>query len=181
MNDLQEPVRRPWAMTLLLVLSLLNAVFQIFSALFTYLFMPIMKQMLESGELEEQMQLFGSSMDETTLQAVMDNIAVQLSVQPVYYLLIGLLYIGSLVGVIKMFKMQRLGFHIYSIAQMLILIVEVAFLYSNQPRNPFFNEFLMTVMFILFYHMSFKRIEFMQNINKRPDGDNPSDSDNTIE
>ena len=51
MNDLQEPVRRPWAMTLLLVLSLLNAVFQIFSALFTYLFMPIMKQMLESGEL----------------------------------------------------------------------------------------------------------------------------------
>ncbi|MCR5013587.1 MAG: hypothetical protein K6A28_02310 [Bacteroidales bacterium] len=165
MNDLQEPVKRPLGMTIFLVLSLINAVFQIFSSLFTYLFMPAMKELLETGQLEEQLEVFMPTIDEEMADAVMNNITTQLSVQPVYYLLLGLLFIGSLVGVLKMFKLQRLGFHIYSISQMLILIVQVAFLYSKQAHNPFFNEFLTTLMFILFYHLCFKRIEFMENAN----------------
>ena len=168
MNDLQEPVKRPWAMTFLLVLSFLNAVSQILRSLFTYLFMPVMKEMLENGQLEEQIQLLMPTMDEATLDAVLDNLTIQLSVQPIYYLLIGLLFVGSLVGVIKMFKLQRIGFHIYSIAQLLILIVDVVFIYSKQAHNPFFNEFLMTLLFILFYHLSFKRIELMQKQGNEP-------------
>lgn len=159
MNEIQEPIKRPVGMTILLVLSLVNAIFQVFSSIFTYLFMPVMKEMMESGQLEEQLQLFMPTLDEATKQGVLDNLATQLSVQPVYYLLIGVLFIGSLVGVLKMFKLQRLGFHIYSIAQMLILITQVAFIYSKQSQSPFFNEFLMTLMFILLYHLFFKRIE----------------------
>ena len=162
MNNIEEPVKRPWGMTLFLVLSLINAIFQIFSSIFTYLFMPVMRELLENGQLEEQLQLFMPSMDEAMRQSVMDNLANQLAVQPGYYLLIGVLFIGSLVGVLKMFKLQRLGFHVYSLSQLLILIAEVAFIYSKQPENPFFNEFLTTVMFILFYHLCFKRIEYMQ-------------------
>ena len=162
MNNIEEPVKRPWGMTLCLVLSLINAIFQIFSSIFTYLFMPVMRELLENGQLEEQLQLFMPSMDEAMRQSVMDNLANQLAVQPGYYLLIGVLFIGSLVGVLKMFKLQRLGFHVYSLSQLLILIAEVAFIYSKQPENPFFNEFLTTVMFILFYHLCFKRIEYMQ-------------------
>ena len=168
MNDFQEPVKRPWAMTFLLVLSFLNAVSQILRSLFTYFFMPVMKEMLENGQLEEQIQILMPTMDEATLQAVLDNMTIQLSVQPFYYLLIGLLFVGSLVGVIKMFKLQRIGFHIYSIAQLLILIVDVVFIYSKQAQNPFFNEFLMTLLFILFYHLSFNRIELMQKQDNGP-------------
>ena len=74
-------------------------------------------------------------------------------------MLTALLYVGSLIGVIKMFKLQRTGFHVYSISQMLILIVSVICIYSKQGTDGFFNEFLMTVMFILIYHLYLKRIE----------------------
>jgi hypothetical protein len=159
MNDIQEPVRRPVGMTILLVLSLINALFQIFSSIFTYLFMPFMKEMMESGQLEEQLQLFMPNMEEAMRQTMLDNLATQIGVQPIYYLLIAVLFIGSLVGVLKMFKLQRIGFHIYSISQMLILITQVAYIYSKESQSPFFNEFLMTLMFILLYHLYFKRIE----------------------
>ena len=62
-----------------------------------------------------------------------------------------------------------MGFHIYSISQLLILIAEVAFVYSKLPQNPFFNEFLSTVMFILIYYLFFKRIEFMRNQSNQPE------------
>lgn len=163
MNEIQEPARRPVGMTILLVLSLVNAIFQIFSSIFTYLFMPLMRELMDNGQLEEQLELFMPTIDDTARQAVLDNLATQLEVQPLYYLLIGVLFIGSLVGVLKMFKLQRLGFHIYSIAQFLILIVEVAFVYSKQAQNPFFNEFLMTIMFILLYHLYFKQMESKKN------------------
>ena len=159
MNEIQEPVRRPVGMTILLVLSLINALFQIFSSIFTYLFMPFMKEMMESGQLEEQLQLFMPNMEEAMRQTMLDNLATQIGVQPIYYLLIAVLFIGSLVGVLKMFKLQRIGFHIYSISQMLILIAQVAYIYSKESQSPFFNEFLMTLMFILLYHLYFKRIE----------------------
>ena len=163
MNEIQEPARRPVGMTILLVLSLVNAIFQIFSSIFTYLFMPLMRELMDNGQLEEQLELFMPTIDDTARQAVLDNLATQLEVQPLYYLLIGVLFIGSLVGVLKMFKLQRLGFHIYSIAQFVILIVEVAFVYSKQAQNPFFNEFLMTIMFILLYHLYFKQMESKKN------------------
>lgn len=159
MNEIQEPVRRPVGMTILLVLSLINALFQIFSSIFTYLFMPFMKEMMENGQLEEQLQLFMPNMEEAMRQTVLDNLATQIGVQPIYYLLLAVLFIGSLVGVLKMFKLQRIGFHIYSISQMLILITQVAYIYSKESQSPFFNEFLMTLMFILLYHLYFKRIE----------------------
>ncbi len=161
MNEIQTSPKRPVGMTILLVLSLLNACMQIFSALGMYVTTPMMSEMLENGGLEEAMapfitimQLEGDALDE--FWTIIEN---RLTVNPVYYLLIAVCYVGSLVGVLKMFKIQRLGFHIYSIAQMLILIVGVIFVYSKQGQNSFFNEFLTTVMLILLYHLYFKRIE----------------------
>lgn len=158
-------------MTILLVLSLINAIYQLFSSLFTYLFAPMMREMLDSGQFEESLRLFMPNADDSMVETMMDNIATQLSVNPNYYLILFVLFLGSLIGVIKMFKLQRLGFHIYSISQFLILISGVVFIHSKQAQGSFFNEFLTTILFILIYHLYFKRIEFQkQQLNQNDHG-----------
>lgn len=148
-------------MTILLVLSLINAILQIFSAFGMWVTTPVMSQMLADGTLEESMApvLTLMRMDDEAARAFWEVLESRLTINPLYYLFTALLYIGSLIGVIKMFKLQRMGFHLYSISQMLLLIVSVIYIYSTQGSAGFFNEFLMTVMFILIYHLYLKRIE----------------------
>ena len=147
----------------MLILSLINAIYQSLSSLILYLYRPIMENMMESGQIEESLRVLFPTMDNTMFEAMMDNVAVQLQVNPNYYLILFVLFIGSMVGVLKMFKLQRIGFHIYSISQLLMLIAAVAFVRPNNSQFSFFNEFLTTLMFILIYHLFFKRIEFQQS------------------
>ena len=158
---MDSTVKRPVGMTILLVLSLINAILQIFSSLGMWITTPVMSEMLANGELEESMAPFLAlmQMDDAATKAFWEVLESRLAINPLYYLFTALLYIGSLIGVIKMFKLQRTGFHMYSIAQMLLLIVSVIYVYSTQGSAGFFNEFLMTVMFILIYHLYLKRIE----------------------
>lgn len=169
MNEIEPQVKRPVGMTILLVLSLLNAIYQIVSSLFIFILMPAMKQMVETNQIEDLLESYMPMLDSSMVETVTENLSVQLSVSPYYYLLLAVLYAGSLAGVLRMFRLERIGFHIYSISQMLILIAEVAFVYTKLPQNPFFNEFLMTVMFILIYHLFFKRIEIMKSQSNQPE------------
>ena len=147
-------------MTILLIFSLANACLQIFGNLGTCLTAPMMSQMLANGELIKEMEpvftILHTSDEEINL--FLQILEDQLSISKVYYLLTALLYIGSLVGVVMMFRLQRTGFHVYSISQMLLLIVAVVYIYSHETSG-FFSEFLLTAMLILIYHLFFKRIE----------------------
>ncbi|MBO7082725.1 MAG: hypothetical protein J6W30_02640 [Bacteroidales bacterium] len=169
MMESAQPVKRPIGMTILLVLSLVNACMQIFSNLFMFVTAPILKEMMESGELEDSVIPMLSSVDETMVESFSSMMELWMGIPTVYFLITGVFFIGSLVGVVKMFKLQRLGFHIYSISQILILINAVAFVYSHTPQNPFFSEFLTTAMFILIYHLYFKRIEYDSQAKREQD------------
>lgn len=162
-----QPIRHPVGMTILLALSFLNALFNIISAPFMYFMTPMMNEMLASGALEETLQPFLANMSEADMASLMDRWQLMMNINPLYYLFNLVLYIGSMVGVVKMFKLQRQGFHIYAISQFLILINSVVFIYSKQPENSFFTEFLTTVMLILIYHLFLKRIELMQQQSDR--------------
>ena len=168
---MEDTVKRPVGMTILLVLSLINAILQIFSSLGMWISTPVMNQMLANGELEESMAPFLAlmQMDDAATEAFWEVLESRLTINPIYYLFTALLYVGSLIGVIKMFKLQRIGFHFYSISQMLLLIVSVIYVYSTQGSTGFFNEFLMTVMFILIYHLYLKRIENDPNNQREQD------------
>lgn len=157
-----QPIRRPTGMTILLVLSFLNALFNIFSAPFMYFMTPMMNEMLAAGTFEETLKPFLANMSEADVAAAMERIQFLVNVNPMYYLFNFVFYIGSMIGVVKMFKLQRQGFHFYAISQFLILINSVVFIYSKQPENTFFTEFLTTIMLILIYHLFLKRIELLQ-------------------
>ena len=170
-----NPVKRPAGMTFLLVLSLLNAIYQALSAIVLYFSRPVMRTMLENGQLEDQIQLFFPNMDDTMMDTLLDGMAAQLDVHPVYYLILFVLYIGSLIGVLKLFKLQRLGFHIYSISQLLLLIAAVVFVVPHQAQSTFFNECLFTLLFILIYHLCLKRVELQARQTDRNPPTDPTD------
>lgn len=174
----QSSIKRPTGMTILLVLSFINACLQIFSSLGMYITAPIMSELLANGQMEESMKPFFTlfSMNQDDINQMMDVMEMRLSINRVFYLITAALYVGSMVGVVKMFKLQRIGFHIYSISQLLILITAAAFVYSKQGQNTFFNDFLTTILCILIYHLYFKRLEFQeQQINQNVDRDGQTD------
>ena len=161
-TNVQQPQNRPTGMTILLVLSFINACWNIMKSIVMYFTTPQMATMLDNGEFEEMMEPF-SAMGEDFLQAMTNSVTVLPQINPNYYLILLVLFIASLIGVLKMFKGDKRGFHIYSIAQILMLIDASVFVYPLQKPSPFTSDLLLTAIFILLYYLYFKRTEMSQN------------------
>ena len=164
-----QPPKRPKGMTILLVLSLINACWNILSATIMFLTMPIMTEMMQNGQVEEMLAPFSNTLNEEMREAMTASMNMMTQISPKYWLILALLFVGSLVGVIRMFKYDKIGFHIYSISQILMLINASAFLYPKQPQSGFVSDLLLTLIFILLYYLYFKRMEMMSNPPQNPE------------
>ncbi len=77
-------------------------------------------------------------------------------ISPSFYLLQGLLSGVSLTGAIFMWDLKKAGFHIYTIAQILLLIVPKLFI----PNLPFPGmELLISFLFVFYYSRFLKIME----------------------
>jgi len=94
---------------------------------------------------------------------ITDSATMLSQVSPIYYLILLVLFVGSLVGVIMMFKANKRGFHIYSIAQIGMLIAASVYIYPLQKPSPFVSDLMLTAIFILLYYLYFKRMEITQS------------------
>ena len=159
-----EQKKRPTGMTFFLVLSFINACWNILSSIVMYFSTPMMAKLVENGEFENALEPFVATFGEEMRQAMMENMTRLTSIDPRYYLFLLVLFIGSLIGVLKMFKWDKRGFHIYSIAQILMLINASVYVYPLQHPSPFTYDLLLTVMFILMYYLYFKRKEQFENM-----------------
>ncbi len=148
-------------MTILLVLSFINACWNILRSFVMYFTTPIMSKMLDDGQFEEMMKPF-SSFGEDFTNAMTDSMNLLTQINPNYYLILLALFIASLIGVIKMFKNDKRGFHIYAIAQICMLIAHSVFVYPLKKPSPFISDLLLTAIFILLYYLYFKRMEMTQ-------------------
>lgn len=173
METTQQPQKRPVGMTILLVLSFLNACLNIFSSLIMYFSTPMLSEMMRNGQFEDTMSSITPSMNEEMRQSMIDTMNVFANIKPVYYLFILLLFVASLVGVLRMFKWNKTGFHIYAIAQMLILIVSSIYRYPLMHPSPFTTDLLLTAMFIAVYYMYFKRMEMQGQDGQKDNFTNP--------
>ena len=150
-------------MTILLVPSLINACWNIFSSSISLIMKPVMSEMLNNGQFDEMMQPF-SAMGGEFSKAMNEGMQVFSQIDSKFYLILLVLFIASLIGVIKMFKGDKRGFHIYSIAQICMLIDNSMFVYPLQKPSPFFSDMMLTAMFILLYYLYFKRMEMAKNM-----------------
>ncbi len=126
--------------------------------------LPTMKEMYESGMIrfDERMTVMFEEM---------------LKDPQSYYLCMSLLYAGSLAGVILMWNLRKSGFHLYTLAQLLVPVVTVLFIGKERFG---FGDLMLTLLFVVFYYFSLKRLgvfsgETSQNVKADETKD---DSDN---
>jgi len=111
------------------------------------------KKMLANDDMmEAYTKLLGNQAD--TMIKVYETM---FSVDRIYFILEALLSIGSFVGVLFMWRLQKKGFHIYTIAQILMLIVSAILFYGVVGTKPW-GDVLWTVFFVLWYLPFYKKV-----------------------
>lgn len=127
--------KRPELLTLLCILTFIYSGLQTLSNLFMLLNRDFISDNIE-----------GSGFQLEDLQPILD-------MPSLFFLLNTFLFTAVLVGAIYMWSLKKIGFHIYTLAQIALLFVISIF-------NPFnitpFAEILMTSMFILLYYRHLK-------------------------
>ena len=165
----EQVQKRPTGMTILLVLSFINACWNILTSLVMYVMTPKMAEMVQTGQIEEMMAPYSALIGEEQQQLAMDGMKMMAQIDPKYWLFLLILFIGSLMGVIRMFKGDKRGLHIYAISQILMLINSSVYFYPKQAQSGFVSELLLTIIFILLYYLYFKRMEMSNDIPQSPD------------
>lgn len=152
-NINEKSAVRPGILTVLCVLSFINAVYNALVGLITFLFydtfLNVFKQIEEKEEFENMIDQFGDSWKQM--------IETMFSVNRSYYLINALLFIGSFIGVSMMWKLRKRGFHIYAISQILMLIVSTIFVWNVVGGSPVMN-LIWTAVFVLLYFTYYKRV-----------------------
>ena len=169
MMETTQTKKRPTGMTILLVMSFINACWNILSSLVMFMATPKLAEMAQNGEAENLMAPFTATMSEEMRESMLAGMNMIAQIDTKYWLFLGILFIGSLMGVIRMFKGDKRGLHIYAISQILILINASFYLYPHQPQSSFVSDLLLTAIFVLLYYLYFKRMEMQNNEPQTPE------------
>ncbi len=73
-----------------------------------------------------------------------------------FFLCFGLLNASTFIGAIQMWKLKKIGFHIYSVSKLLLLIIPFIFI-SNFPSS--LGSMFSTLAFILLYRSFYKQMK----------------------
>jgi hypothetical protein len=153
----QEGPVRPGMLTILCILSFINAVYNgivnFISFAFYDTFTSIFEQMRNGeGMFADMAEQMGDSW-ETMAEAS----ALAFSVGSGYYFIEMILYIASFIGVLMMWRLQKRGFHIYAISQILMLIATSICVVSKIGGGFPFGPILWTAFFVLMYYSHYKK------------------------
>lgn len=150
-----------------LVLSMIGSGWSAISYLLTGLMQPSMQKMVEEGTVKIPDE-FASAFD------------MMMNSPRSYFLLAGALYALSLAGVIMMWKLRKNGFHYYTLAQLLVLVVTGLFLGKMYLS---LGDIMLTALFVGYYFVAFKRLEALsadieptQKQDEEPHSDDSQDN-----
>ncbi|MBP5643942.1 MAG: hypothetical protein J6X10_06930 [Bacteroidales bacterium] len=145
-----KPVR-PFGLSFICVLSFINAVWQFIINFLAFAMFNTMKTVTTDENYADMMENLNIDMDQMET-----NLASFFAPGKFYYLLTALIYIGSFFGVLYMWRLQKKGFHIYTIAQVLLLIVMVLMFTSVTGASPWSNV-VFTAIFIGLYFIYYRK------------------------
>ncbi|MDY0103939.1 MAG: hypothetical protein RBS07_13475 [Lentimicrobium sp.] len=127
--------KRPPGLTLLCILTFIGSGISVISSIFivlAYDLIPLAAEQSPVPNIEEMIQLVLTAGKE-------------------FFMVMGLLYALSLLGAIYMWKLSKKGFHIYTSAQLVMLIVPLLMIKGYQTP---FTTVLLTASFILAYGLN---------------------------
>ncbi len=135
--------KRTQQLTFLSILSFIGGGLSILSNLILWLLFDDIKNVFKDGAAQK---ILGTDIDMGFL----------LDLNPDFFLWQILFFSLSVYGVYLMWNLQMKGFHFYSLAQILLLILPEVYL----PFLPFpFLEIALTIVFILLYFKNLKEVE----------------------
>ncbi|MEE4259372.1 MAG: hypothetical protein V2I62_06410 [Bacteroidales bacterium] len=139
---MNEAAKRPELLTILCILTFIGSGSSFIANGFLYLTFDQVKEII--GQ-QEALNFLGSEIDLSFL----------LAIKPIFFLIQALLYVLSVFGAFQMFQLHKIGFHLYTVAQILLLIFPKIFI----PMLPFpFFELMVSTVFIFLYY---KNLQFM--------------------
>ena len=161
---------------IMLVLSMIGSGFSILNNLLTGITLPMYKRLWEEGALSGPLKTICdmTGTDETLFYSSFEQM---LQIPAAYYFLTMFLYAMSLAGVIMMWRMRKNGFHFYSIAQLLLIIVSILFL---GKASMSIGNLMITALFIGFYFVALKGLGLFQPPTEKTEPEN-DDSTTTNE
>lgn len=153
----EEPKKRPEMLTVLCILSFINAVWNGLSNLISFvfydMFQNVFNQMSEGeGMFEDMAEQMGDSWE-----MMVEASAMAFSISRGYYFFEMVLYIASFVGVMMMWKLQKRGFHVYTIVQILMLIATSVFVTSKIGGGFPFGPIFWAALFVFMYYPHYKK------------------------
>ncbi|MCD4772635.1 MAG: hypothetical protein K8R41_04515 [Bacteroidales bacterium] len=134
-KDPNEQSKRPELLSVLCILTFIGSGLVVISNLYLLTSLSSVRELAASGDL-----LFPG----------MDKL---LSVDKAYFLIGFILSSISLFGAYNMWKLKKIGFHLYTIAQILLLIVP--YFYFTNIGFPYFG-FLISASFVILYGKNLK-------------------------
>lgn len=141
----KEDIRRPQALTVLCILSFVWGVISLLANGFMFLTIEEWRLAYDEGMFE----MFKDQLE-------LESIQLMLNANPLFYLFQAILFMFSVIGVYMMWSLKKQGFHLYAIAQILMLIIYKVFL----PSAPFpLLPLAITITFILLYY---RNLQFMK-------------------
>lgn len=84
------------------------------------------------------------------------GIEAMLEVRPAFFLISGLFYASTIAGAVLMFRLKKVGFHIYTISQILLILAPMYFM---NLRGPVFLDILFSGTFVLLYATQLKTMK----------------------
>ena len=130
---------RPNLLTILCILTFIGSGINFISSLMVFLFFDTFKAV--AGEIAKNLKLPGMELF--------------LNARPVYFLFTAGIYIVSVAGAIQMWRLRRLGFHIYTVAQILLIIAPM---YFFKLPGPSILDILMSGLFVFLYGSNLKKM-----------------------
>ncbi|MEI7500967.1 MAG: hypothetical protein WCK84_11025 [Bacteroidota bacterium] len=131
--------KRPNLLTVLCILTFIGSGMNMFSSFVIAGFYDIFVQIAQ--EFAEKFSLPG--------------IAMLMEAKPVFFLVSGICYAGSVIGAVFMMRLKKMGFHIYTIFQILLVLAPMYFMHYNSPGIP---DLLFSGLFVLLYSMNLKHM-----------------------
>lgn len=148
------------SMRIVLVLSFIGSGMSFFSYLMMSVGLSGMQAMYNAGAM--------------TLPGEMTVFVEQLLETPrAFFVFSTLLYAMSLGGLVLMWNIRKNGFHMYTLAQLLILLVTVLFLGRERLA---LGDVMLTLLFIVYYFMAMRQLDALKQQKKVEDSEkNPTE------
>ena len=133
---MNETNNRPELLTVLCILTFIGSGTSLLANGVLYLMFDQLKELIEQQSV---FSLMGSDVDLSFLPDINSG----------FFLAQLLIYALSLYGAVQMFQLRKIGFHLYAIAQIALLIIPKIFV----PNLPFpFFELMVSAVFVYLYY-----------------------------